>query len=514
MTDLKATGLTTARMAPIFSGAPTVESQARELPSWPTGDTACGELHPGVGEVLRTVYASTPDPDDPLSLRDTYLDLALGGPARPTRRVADDEEILGSRAVIRFAKELFNYYFRDDLYGRRRDESNIVLSSGSVDEGLFGLCESLKDCVRYALDRDWYGYSDSRGRLATRQAIAQLENRRVTGSPYDERWISVTLGGTLSVFGLADFLLSGTVPGSPVLCGIPNYPPLVEAFARRAGVRMVPTPCGSEGTDIGPLIEAVRPDTPVVFVQTVTNPTGTAVPEQQLEQLLARCGPQTTLVLDEAHECLGPDRWFAAVRADRRVIRVTSLSKDMSVPGLKAGWLVGHPDFIAEWYEYASTSMGGPPSVFYLLLEAAARFESWRLGGVEDPRDLVSEWSEYDVPPDLLAMAYGDFLRQRLRRERILRSQRNWMVGGLVELGYEVVPAGYSINVAASPPGAETSYGWWARTLDASSVSVYPGILSFCFDDRWVRFTSSIPAEALSKAISRLPYHPTADELL
>jgi aspartate/methionine/tyrosine aminotransferase len=196
------------------------------------------------------------------------------------------------------------------------------------------------------------------------------------------------------------------------------------------------------------------------------------------------------------------------------VIRVTSLSKDMSVPGLKAGWLVGHPDFISEWYEYASTSMGGPPSVFYLLLEAAARFESWRLGGVEDPRDLVSEWSEYDVPPDLLAIAYGDYLRQRLRRERILGSHRDWIVGGLVELGYEVVPAGYSINVAASPPGAETSYGWWARTLDATSVSVYPGILSFCFDDRWVRLTSSIPAEALSKAISRLPYHPAADELL
>lgn len=514
MTGLPGLDLTAGPSTSIFSGAPTVESPATELPRWPSGTAARAELWPGVGPVLRTVYASAPDPDDPIALRDTYLDLALGGPARPARREADDDRILGSRAVVRFVKELFNHYFRDDLYGRRRDDGNIVLSSGSVDERLFGLCESLKDCVRYALDRDWYGYSDSRGRLATRRAIAELENRRVEGSPYDERWVSVTLGGTLSVFGLADFLLSGAAPGAPVLCAIPNYPPLVEAFARRAAVRMVPAPCGPAGTDITALIDAVRPETPLVFLQTVTNPTGTAVSEQQLEELLRRCGPQTTVVLDEAHECLGPDRRFSAVRADRRVIRVTSLSKDMSVPGLKAGWLVGHPDFVAEWYEYASTSMGGPPSVFYLLLEAAARFESWRLGGVEDPRDLVSEWSEYGIPADPLATAYADFVRHRRRRERILTSHRDWMVGGLVELGYDVVPSAYSINVTASPPGADTSYGWWARTLDTTSVSAYPGILSFCFDDRWIRFTSSIPSNALSKAISRLPYHPAEDPLL
>src|SRR5262249_48107767 len=142
------------------------------------------------------------------------------------------------------------------------------------------------------------------------------------------------------------------------------------------------------------------------------------------------------------------------------------MSKDMSTPGLKLGWLVGSPAFIEEWYEYASTSMGGPPSIFYLLLETIARFETWRLAGIEDAGDMISEWSEYTLSPSRLRTAYAGYVRQRQRRSRILASYRGWVAGGLLELGYEVVPARHSINIAASPPGAECSYAWWARTLD------------------------------------------------
>jgi aspartate/methionine/tyrosine aminotransferase len=496
--------------AEIFSGEPTPTIADAPLRAWSGLADPSATLDPLLGDAFRLVYEGASDPSDPISLRDAYLAYALTGTPPAARRSAEDAEILGSRAVVRCVKELFNYYFRDDLYGRRRAEQHVIMSSGSVNEELFGLANPLKDCIRYALDRDWYGYSDSRGRAATREAIAALENERVAGAPYDERWISVTIGGTVTVYGLADFLLAGATPTAPVLCGIPNYPPLVEALARRSAVQLVPTPCGPNGTDIAALIEAVRPDTPAIFLQTVTNPTGTAVSEAQLAQLVQRVGPHTTVILDEAHECLGPVPEFGVARAHRQVVRVTSMSKDMSTPGLKLGWLVAHPDFIADWYEYASTSMGGPPSVFYLLVEAISRFEAWRLAGVEDAGDRIAEWSEYPVSVPALRAAYTDYRRQRDRRAQVLTSYRDWAVGGLTELGYAVVPPRYSINIAASPPGAQTSYGWWARTLDDLGVSIYPGILSFCFDDRWIRLTASTSARSLCMALSRLPYYPPA----
>lgn len=480
---------------------------ASPLTEWRPQTAPEALLDPGVGRAMALVYETAANPLDPLCLRDTYLDFALHGRLGPRRRTADSMEILRSQAVVRFVKELFNFYFRDDLYGRRRSTENVILSSGSVNEELFGLPTALKYCLTYALERDWYGYSDSRGRLPTRQALSDLENEKVTGRPYDSGWISVTLGGTATIHALADFLLAGTAPAAPVLCGIPNYPPLMESIAKRAPVEMVPTRCGTHGTDLTALIAAVRPDTPLIFLQTVTNPTGTAVDERQLQRLVEKAAPQTLIVLDEAHECLGPPRRFAACRAHPQVIRVASLSKDLSVPGLKLGWLVAHPDIVAEWYEYASTSMGGPPSIFYLLLEAVARFEAWRLAGVEDPADRLSDWAEYSIAPAGIKAAYDDYRTHREWRHRILTNYRDWAMAGLLELGYDVVRPTHSINLAARFFGTDTSYRWWAKTIDATKVSVYPGILAFCFDDQWFRFTPSIGSRELSTAISRIPYN-------
>lgn len=66
------------------------------------------------------------------------------------------------------------------------------------------------------------------------------------------------------------------------------------------------------------------------------------------------------ILLDECHEWLGPKQVFSKVRAASNVIRVSSLSKNWSAPGVKAGWIMADAAFIASYYEYASTSFGGP----------------------------------------------------------------------------------------------------------------------------------------------------------
>ena len=200
-----------------------------------------------VDDRLLDLYARAENPGDAFELRDLYLGRVEAElpypPLRPelaqrwtksrVRQRVTAEEVLGSRATVRFVKELFNAYFRDDLYGALQSDDTSILSGGSVDEEAFGLPETLKQCIQYALRRDWYGYSDSRGRLPAREAVAQYESARVGFDAYGSENVALTSGATFALSSLADFLLEGRQGTAPTLCGIPNYPPLVETIARR-----------------------------------------------------------------------------------------------------------------------------------------------------------------------------------------------------------------------------------------------------------------------------------------
>jgi aspartate/methionine/tyrosine aminotransferase len=426
--------------------------------------------------------------------------------AAPVRQVSDDE-ILQSRATVRWVKHLFNYYFRDDLYGALRRDDTVLLSSGSLDERVYGLPQSLKRLIVAAIDRDWYGYSDSRGRRSSRRAIAALENCRVAGAPYDEDWIAVSMGGTFAIACLADFLLSGTAPTAPALCAIPNYPPLVEAVARRTAVQLVAV--ATEGaTDISALIAALRPDTPLVMLQTATNPTGTCVPEHQIARLIAAASPSTIIILDEAHECLSgrvqPPRCPERARAN--VVRVASLSKTHSVPGMKLGWIVAHPDVMREYYEYASTTYGGPPSLFYLLVEVAARFEAWLAVNLDVPSEHALDEFEpsYGITLQGVTSQYVGYLAQRRQLERRITECRERALSALAVGGCRPAQATHSINVAFQVGDCGSSYVWFRRCLAATNVACFPGILTFGLNEDAMRITIARRIEDLTSGLHKV----------
>lgn len=478
-------------------------------------------LEPIIGERWLDVYERALNPEDPMELRDLFIgrieaelsaetlrpELARRWRASRRLRTINEAQVLNSKTTVRFVKELFNWFFRDDLYGLLRLDNNIILSSGSVNESVFGLPSILKDCIRYALDRDWYGYSDSRGREATREAIAAFENARVEGSPYTRENVAVTLGGTSAFNAIVDFIaLSGKGTGSPALCATPSYPPLVESIARRFPISLVPLSCGEGQTDLTPLINALRPDTPLVLLQTVTNPTGTRVAEEDLKRLIEAASPSTLIVLDECHECLGPIQTMGRARANTNVVRVASLSKSLSAPGLKLGWIVADDHFIEEYYEYASTSYGSPPSIFYLLLEVMARFERWRLEGREaiGPIQLREFEATYGLTVESLQAAYLSYLGHRYQREQSLYARRDETVRRITEAGLGVVTPLYSLNVLMSAPASDDDYRYFRETLAATGVSLYPGILNFCFHGSWMRFSPCVAPEDFQEAFSRL----------
>lgn len=476
---------------------------------------------PNVDERMLDVYARARNPTDPFELRDLWLGrvehelgphsrrpaLAEQWCATKVHRTVEPAGVLSSRATVRFVKELFNWFFRDDVYGELRDDTHLILSSGSVDEEAWGLPETLKRCIRFALERDWYGYSDSRGRLPARQAIAEYENTRIESGAYETRNVALTMGGTFAISALADFVLLGTThPGAPVLCGIPNYPPLVEAIARRCAIRLVPMPSRSGYASVDGLIAALTPATPMVMLQTAANPTGAAPSEANLARLIRSASPSTIILLDECHEWLGPPGQRSPARAAPNVVRVSSLSKTWSVPGLKLGWVLADAAFIDRYYEYASTTFGGPQSFLYTAVEVLARMERWLITDLDEVgRSELAEFEpSYNLDLTGLQDAYHVYRLDRQAREAELTVLRDAALAGFADASASVVCPRFSINIAVDFPGWGDSYLCFRDILRRTGVSVFPGILTFCLSGGTVRITTARQWTDLSTAISRL----------
>lgn len=511
--------------SPLFVRVPLPRSMPVEREAGPSDDPGpdpqADSFRTEVTGRILDVYERAANLDDPFELRDLWLgrieselgpdghreQLVQRWRASRVRRSVGPEEVLGSRVTVRFVKELFNWFFRDDLYGELRDSAAVILSGGSVDEQAWGMPAALKDCIRFALDRDWYGYSDSRGRVPAREAVARYENARIETSPYDVENVALTMGGTFAVNSLSDFILHGGAgSGAPALCAIPNYPPLVEAVARRREVRLVPLPSDAGRISLAPLIAGLRPDTPLVMLQTVANPTGAAVDEAELSSMIEAAAPQTMIVLDECHEWLGPARRYSKLRAASNVVRVSSLSKNWSAPGVKMGWILASASFIADYYEYASTAFGGPPSFFYTLIEVLARMERWLITGVESvtPRHLAEFEETYQLTLPNLQAAYDSYRYERLARERGLIRYRDVASAGFAEAGSTVVRPRYSVNMALRFDRWADSYLCFRTLLRDTGVSVLPGILTFCFSQDVVRVTSARRWDDLDTAIRRV----------
>ncbi|MEV0266921.1 pyridoxal phosphate-dependent aminotransferase [Streptomyces sp. NPDC050617] len=468
---------------------------------------------------LRSVFERAPDPADTGRLLELFVgqqeatvppvgrDAARDAwVSSRRRRTLSSRELLEQPALPHLVKSVFDFYFRDDLYGYWAGQEPIILSSGSFDETVFGLPASLKDCIRYALDRNWYGYSDSLGRASAREALAVLETVRFGGRlTVGADRIAVTLGGTAALDSIVD-LLAGARPHDtrPALCAVPNYPPLMAAMARRMPVHCVETPIVYGGTDITALIERARGGARMILLQTVTNPSGLRVPEERLAELIEAAPPDCYIVLDECHDAFGPEVPLTPARMADNVISIRSVSKRWGAPGLKAGWLVASPDVIDEFYGQASTTYGGPPSLFYLLIEMLGLFEAARLGGAMDVPAVLGRLSDdYGLNTATLEAGFADYLRATEEMtERVLRCRRH-AVDALDSMGVPVLVPEYSINLLARF-GNEPSYRTYRRLISETGVSTYPGLLCVAGGPGLVRLSPCLPESVLDEAMARL----------
>ncbi|MCC6176280.1 MAG: histidinol-phosphate aminotransferase family protein [Chloroflexi bacterium] len=126
----------------------------------------------------------------------------------------------------------------------------------------------------------------------------------------------------------------------------PTFGEYAAAAARQgAAVREVVASSGVEfRPDVDEICQTIRAMQPrLAFLCNPNNPTGQALDLADLKAILAACG-ETLLVVDEAYIDFAEGVTSAlALRQDRRVVVVRSLTKSYGLAGLRLGYVVADP---------------------------------------------------------------------------------------------------------------------------------------------------------------------------
>jgi histidinol-phosphate aminotransferase len=121
--------------------------------------------------------------------------------------------------------------------------------------------------------------------------------------------------------------------------------------ARLLGARVATVPARDHGHDLPAMLRAVTARTRLVFVANPNNPTGTLAPAADVRRLMAELPQSVVLAMDEAYiEFLDrPLDLIPLIRSGRNpnLILLRTFSKIYGLAGLRIGYGIAHPEFIA-----------------------------------------------------------------------------------------------------------------------------------------------------------------------
>ena len=240
-----------------------------------------------------------------------------------------------------------------------RGEDVIVLSIG--DPALESPAAVLDRAVETLRSGD-VRYTPAAGRHALRAEIAQTHQRRTGQAVAAENVIF--LSGAQNALYAASMCVAG--PGDEVLALEPLYPSY-PATIRASGAALVRVPAPAAGgfrPDLKALQAAITARTRALFFATPNNPSGVILSEADLEAIgeLAR-RHALWIVADEVYAGLASGGRVPglAARLPEQVVTISSLSKSHSMPGLRAGWLVGPKELVKHAESLAMCMLFGLP---------------------------------------------------------------------------------------------------------------------------------------------------------
>ena len=284
------------------------------------------------------------------------------------------------------------------------------------------------------------GFPDVRLRVAR-----SLE--RSTGLPFTEGLVVMTAGAAGALNVALRAILS---PGDEVVVLAPYFVEYLMYVRNAGGVPVVADTDGSFRLDVGAVRAALTGRTRAILVNTPNNPTGAVYPAEALRALdavlsahEARHGSPVYILSDEPYrKIVYPGSTFSPPASHlRNTLVAYSHSKDLNVPGERIGYLAVSPR-AADAEEVAD----------------ACVFCNRVLGFVNAPSLMQRAVADVqDLPADITAY----------------RANRDALVSGLSDAGFDVVPPGGAFYLFPRSPGPD-EMAFVAAALE-ENILVVPG---------------------------------------
>jgi histidinol-phosphate aminotransferase len=126
------------------------------------------------------------------------------------------------------------------------------------------------------------------------------------------------------------------------------YPIVAALF----GAKLSLVPARNYGHDLEAMLRAITANTRIVFVANPNNPTGTSVASEPLKHFIEAVPSSVVIALDQAYIEFQdePLDLLPEIRTGARpnLLLMRTFSKIYGLAGLRLGYGIGHPDFIAE----------------------------------------------------------------------------------------------------------------------------------------------------------------------
>jgi len=224
----------------------------------------------------------------------------------------------------------------------REGRDIINLGIGQPD---FKTPEHVVEAAVRALHDGHHGYTPSPGILPLREAVARdlLTWRGVEVSP--ER-IVVVPGGKVTMFFA--ILMFGE-PGAEIMYPNPGFP-IYESVIEFSGATAVPTPLLEErdfSFDANAVLEQITPRTRLLILNSPANPTGGAVPKEEIDRLVTGLAehPHVAVLSDEIYSRIAYDgrthvSLLAYPELAEQLILLDGWSKTYAMTGWRMGYAV------------------------------------------------------------------------------------------------------------------------------------------------------------------------------
>jgi aspartate/methionine/tyrosine aminotransferase len=242
---------------------------------------------------------------------------------------------------------------------QERGEDVILLSVGDPD------LDTPAPVLERAIERLRAGdthYTPATGRQHLREAIAAAHSAR-SGQPVAADNV-IFLAGAQNALFVTSLCIAG--PGDEVIALEPLYPSY-PATLEVSGARMVRVAApAAQGfrIDLSALAAAITAHTRAIFFATPNNPSGAILSDCDLAAIgdLAR-RHSLWVVADEVYAGLAPGGRVPSLAAELpgQVVTISSLSKSHSMPGWRAGWLVGPRQLVIHAEAMAQCMLFGLP---------------------------------------------------------------------------------------------------------------------------------------------------------